>query len=317
MPRLDGPTLDFQLLKRAYDLSRSLHGNYLDVYVPGMFSINGHRGKYHAVSITGRHCALNCDHCGGSLLNTMPDLSTPADLVEYGGKIKSLGHTGLLVSGGCDEYGRLPWGKFAGAVTSLKKLGLVITAHTGMVGRSTAELLKNCGIDQALVDVVGSDETLEQVYHAHYGVHGIESTLAALCSVGIETVPHIVFGLHYGNQLGEDRALKIIARYNNIKKYVIVVLTPNRETPMMGIAAPAPELVANFIATARLELPLCKAGLGCARPRGRYSKRLEFLAIHAGVNSMALYSDEALAEAKKLGLPIRYNSTCCSLDPMV
>jgi uncharacterized radical SAM superfamily protein len=53
--------------------------------------------------------------------------------------------------------------------------------------------------------------------------------------------------------------------------------------------------------------------LGCARERG--NTRLETLAIDAGVTRMALPSEEAVAYARRRGLHIVYQRTCCSLAP--
>ncbi|MFC1819597.1 hypothetical protein ACFLZG_00730, partial [Thermodesulfobacteriota bacterium] len=62
----------------------------------------------------------------------------------------------------------------------------------------------------------------------------------------------------------------------------------------------------------RLTMPDVKISLGCARKRGDI--RLEVLAIDAGVNSMALPSEEALEHAKRCGLEVRYQRTCCSVS---
>jgi uncharacterized radical SAM superfamily protein len=62
---------------------------------------------------------------------------------------------------------------------------------------------------------------------------------------------------------------------------------------------------------ARLRMPHTLISLGCARPRG--DDRLDVLAVEAGVNRMALPSDEAIARAKAYGLEIRYRKTCCSV----
>jgi len=58
-------------------------------------------------------------------------------------------------------------------------------------------------------------------------------------------------------------------------------------------------------------MPDTLISLGCARPRG--SRRLEVLAVDAGVNRMALPSDEAVERARSYGLDIRYQKTCCSV----
>jgi len=52
--------------------------------------------------------------------------------------------------------------------------------------------------------------------------------------------------------------------------------------------------------------------LGCARRRG--DRKLEILAVKAGVNCMSLPSDEAIRQAKDFNLEIQYQKTCCSVS---
>ncbi len=132
-----------ELLDEAWSLSRRRHGTALNLSVPGMFVVNGKRGRYRAVSITGVECALNCDHCCGSLLKPMPAIQTPETLIDYGTKAWESGEIGILVTGGCDERGALPWGRFATAIEHLKThTGLKISVHSGLVTRETAIILK-------------------------------------------------------------------------------------------------------------------------------------------------------------------------------
>jgi len=125
-------------------------------------------------------------------------------------------------------------------------------------------------------------------------------------------VPHIVFGIHYGRPRGEQAALELLKNYP-VKQYVVVVLMPAKGTPMEGVHAPAAEQVAAFLARARFELPGLHAGLGCARPRGKYRRELDVLAVRAGINSVALPSDQCLEEARSRGLAISFRETCCSV----
>ena len=172
--------------------------------------------------------------------------------------------------------------------------------------------MKDAGVDQALVDVIGDDDTARDVYHLSNGIESIRRTLDSLAEAALEIIPHIIFGIHYGQQRGEMAALKMLQEYP-LKKYVVVVLVPTRGTDMAEIQPPPPEEVALFIARARLEMPNPQASLGCARPRGIYRKTLDVLAVRAGINSIALPSHEALEEAEQKGLEIVYEETCCSL----
>lgn len=302
-----------QLLDQAWNLSRLHHGYTLSVHIPGMFVVNGRRGRYRAVSITGGGCDLDCEHCKGSLLKTMPYALTPESLVERGREAFERGDHGILVSGGCDGMGRLPWKEFIPAIKRIKaETSLVVTVHAGQVDPATARALKEAGVDQALVDVIGDDTTARDVYHLDNGVATIAGTLESLSMAGLEIVPHILFGLHFGQRKGEDQALRML-KDSDIKKYVLVVIMPAAGTPMAGIEPPAPLEVALFLAGARLALPSLEASLGCARPRGKYRRELDVLAVSAGVNSLALPSDQGLREAERRKLRILYSETCCSL----
>jgi hypothetical protein len=278
-----------------------------------MFVVNGRRGRYRAVSITGDRCELDCDHCKGTLLKTMPHATDSQALVRLGLEAADRGDFGLLVTGGCDPQGRLPWKDFLPALHSLKAgTNLTITVHSGQVDRQTAEALKDSGVDQALVDVIGDDATAREVYHLPGGVSTIRKTMDSLAEAGLEIVPHVLYGLHYGMERGEQAALEILRQYP-LNKYVVVVVVPKKGTPMAEIKVPAPERVAAFIANARLRLPDLIASLGCARPRGHYSRNLDVLAVKAGINSLALPSDPALEEARSRGLEVLHKETCCSL----
>ncbi len=298
---------------RAWNESRSHHGSCLTVHIPGMFVVNGRRGKYRAVSITGSKCDLGCEHCKGSLLKTMPAVETPEKLLRFGREAAERGDRGILVTGGCDTNGRLPWNEFATAISALKaETDLAISVHTGQIDRETARTLKESGVDQALVDIIGDDTTAREVYHLAEGTSAIRRTMESLALAGLEIIPHVVFGIHYGRERGEGSALEMLREFP-LKKYVVVVIMPVRGTPMAAVQPPSPEKVAAFLVRARLHLPGIEASLGCARPRGLYRRTLDFLAVRAGINSLALPSEPALEYARERGLNITYRETCCSL----
>lgn len=302
-----------ELLPHAWKLSRSIHGNRLTVHVPGMFVVNGRRGRFRAVSVTGDRCELDCEHCKGTLLRTMARAPDPSSLIRFGHEAASRGDEGMLITGGCDQNGRLPWKDFLPSIRRLKEqTDLKITVHAGQVDVETALDLKEAGVDQALVDVIGDDSTARNVYHLPGGTATIRETLAALTQAELEIVPHILFGIHFGRIMGEWAALQILKDYP-LKKYVIVVLMPAHGTPMEAVQPPPPRDVASFICHARIELPGVQASLGCARPRGLYRRELDVLAVRAGVNSLALPSDRALAEAQSRGLEVIQRDACCSL----
>ena len=302
-----------RLLARARALSWERFGKRVVFYLPGMFIMDGVRGRYPAISITGPACGLGCDHCSGEILKSMPAAQTPGELVDVCLRLRDAGVEGFLITGGSDARGRLPWGRFLGALAEVKRrTALHLSVHAGMVDGPTAAALKQAGVDQANLDIVGAEETWREVIHLPDGAALLDSALDALHTAGLEVVPHVVMGIHGGQIVGERRALEIVRRHPP-KLLVWVVLMPLPATPMAGAAPPPLEEAARLLGESRLLFPDSELALGCARPRGEYSRALERIAIDAGVNRVALYSEESVAYARSLGVEVRFLETCCSL----
>ena len=299
-------------LRRSRELSWERFGRKITFYVPGMFSYHGIKGKYPALTITGKKCALHCDHCAGKLLETMISAPDPDQLVETCRRLKQKGTLGVLLSGGCDREGRLPWNLFLPAISQIKKeTGLYISVHCGLVDEGTAVQLKRAGVDQALLDVIGDDQTYRDVYHVDFGVSHIIATLEALDRADLAIIPHVVCGIHYGKLAGEMQALDMIAPFHP-EQVVIVSLMGIPGAPMGKLPGPRAEEIAEIIAEARLRMRDSRISLGCARERG--NALIDTLALEAGVNRMVIPSEEALALARKYGLKVSYQRTCCSVS---
>jgi uncharacterized radical SAM superfamily protein len=299
-------------LARARALSWENHGKRITFFLPGMFSYNGLKGLYPAVSITGKACALQCDHCQGKTLEPMIEAQTGDALVETCMRLSEGGNLGVLISGGCDREGRLPWAPFIDAIREIKrKTNLYISIHCGLVNQEIAFSLKAAGVDQALLDVIGDDETYRDIYHVDFGVERIAASLDALEKAGLSMVPHIVCGLHHGKMRGERRALAMIS-HHRMKQVVIVSLMRIPGTPSWSSPPLEAGEVASLIADTRLALPKTEVSLGCARQRG--NSLLDVMAVEAGANRMALPSEEAIAKAREYELKIGFQRTCCSVD---
>ncbi len=300
------------LLREAWELSRQRLGNKLECFIPGKMHYMKDHGRYPTISITGKACALNCDHCQGHILSSMIPATSPGELVETCQRLDLEGNIGVLISGGSLPDGTLPWGPFIGAVREVKdSTSLKITIHTGFIDGPTARRLDEAGVDEFLIDVIGSEDTMSVVYHLPATIKEMEDSLEALEATGKPVVPHIVVGLHYGELKGEVEALEMVARH---KPYalVIVVLRPIPNSPMGHVEPPDPETVARFIVLARFRLPDVPLALSCARPPGRYRKRLDLLAVEAGINRIAMPAEEALDRAREMGLEVEFYRTCCS-----
>jgi len=297
--------------KQARDLSWQIFGRRLTFYLPGMFSYDGLKGDYPAISITGNGCELQCDHCKGALLRNMIPAVTPEQLADKAIRLAKEGNQGILISGGCDKDGRLPWQRFIPVIKKIKdSTDLFVSIHCGLLDESTASDLKDAGVDQALINVI-ADDGYRQICHIDSGVIRIVNTMKSLNKAGISIIPHVVCGLRYGMINSELKAIKLISRFNP-EQVIIISLVPVSGTPLWGTPMPEAEHVALIIAEARLLMPRVRIGLGCARRRG--DSRLETLAIDAGVNRIALPSEEAIGHAKDYGLEIRYQKSCCSVS---
>jgi len=300
-----------QRLRMARELSWKHFGKQITFYLPGMISFNGLRGAYPGISITGAHCALMCDHCQAKILEPMPAAASPDALMEMCTRFAERGCLGVLISGGCDKNGLLPWPRFVPAIRKVKQeTGLYVSIHCGLLDRDTAMALKEAGVDQALIDVVGDDETYRSVCHVDFGISRILSTLEALNRAELPMVPHVICGLNRGKMKSEFKAIEMLARFR-IEQLVIVSLMAIRGTPFEGVPTPDAHEVTEVMIEARRLMPRVRMSLGCARTRG--DEEIELLALEGGVNRMALPSDAVIQRAGDLGLEIRYQRTCCSV----
>ena len=307
------PLEDRELFQEAWKTARSDHGSDFTFYLPGMIRYGLERGRYPAISITGHECELMCKHCMGQLLKPMIKVTEPQALIKKCNSLNRSKYFGILLSGGSDPKGRLPWQKYYSAIKKIRdETSLYISAHVGLPDQQTCFRLKEIGINQALIDVMGDNHTASEICN----LDSLKPVIHALNNIkkaDLPLIPHIVSGLYYGKMKTEYQALEIIRQYTPTA-LVIVVLNPLKGTSMAHVTPPSPLEVGRLIAKARLMMPKIPISLGCERPRTREGKLLEKLAIRAGANRMALWSENAVDEALRLGLRPRFQLTCCSLD---
>jgi uncharacterized radical SAM superfamily protein len=273
---------------------------------------NSSPNDFPTISVTGKCCALNCRHCGGTVLETMYPATTPRKLFELCSQLKNKGALGCLISGGCSPDGSVPLGKFARVIEQIKRgLNLTVFVHTGVIDLCTANALKKAGVDAALVDIIGSDETIKEIYKLSAKVQDYENSLNALHETGIPFVPHVIVGLQYGKLKGEFHALEIISKYEP-SALVIIAFMPIHGTEMEQVEPPKPADIAKVTAAARLMFPKTPLVLGCMRPKGKHRTETDILAIEAGVDAIAFPAEEAVEFAEKQGYDVIFSSLCCS-----
>lgn len=264
------------------------------------------------ISVTGAGCALKCKHCGGKLLNTMHPAATPRALVELCARLKQKGAKGVLISGGCLPNGTVPLSGFIDAMAKIKReLSLTIFVHTGIVDDRTAVALNRAGIDAALIDIIGCETTIKEIYNLDVSVKDYADSLRALHEAGIEFVPHVIVGLHYGKLQGEFNALRMISEHKP-SAVVVIAFMPIRGTEMGNVEPPKPLDIARVMTTARVMFPRIPLVLGCMRSNNRGRAETEILAIRAGADAIAFPTEKTVEFAGEHGYSPSFSSFCCS-----
>jgi hypothetical protein len=272
------------------------------------------KNSFPSFSITAGACGLNCDHCRAEILKPMLAATSPAMLDQ---KVRHLIATqdlqGFLLSGGSNRRNEIPYERFYPVVEQLKREFpyLSIAIHTALTDEAGARAMEAAGVDTAMMDVIGADETIREVYHLDRPVADFEATLAALTATSMNVSPHIVVGLHYGRVLGEPNALDIVSRYP-VEALVLVVVMPFYALPGQ-FAVPDTADVGRIFAEARRRLHDRQVLLGCARPPGLHKRAVDAYAVMAGLDGIAFPADGVVGVARAIGRPFHQEHACCSI----
>jgi len=320
IPQLEGVDLDGSLWARARAAAGARGSAAIGLYLPSFkryatseLCNAGSCGGFPAISITGGKCALMCAHCRGRLLRHMTPAPDPEALWDAAAAAARAGAKGALITGGSDEQGRLPLGRFIPVIEKIKtRLDLTVAVHTGLIDRQTARSLASAGADTAMIDIIGSDETIREVYHLGKRVEDFERSLAALCETPMAVTPHIVAGLHFGAMKGERRALEIVSS-QPVQSLIVVVVVSHHAADRTLFSPPGAETVGSFLHDCRRALRATPLILGCARPGGEHKLKTDLYALAAGVDGVAFPSDGVVEAAKALGLSVAVGYSCCSV----
>src|SRR5210317_914496 len=272
------------------------------------------KNSFPAFSITAAACGLNCDHCQKKILEPMIPATRPEILDQ---KVRRLidteGLNGFLLSGGSNKRNEINYGRYLPVVEKLKEdfPDLKVAIHSALLDEQRAKAMESAGVDTVMMDVIGAQETINEVYNLDRPVEDFEATLAALCTTSMEVTPHIVIGLHYGHILGEANALDMVSRYP-VTALVLVVIMPFYAKPGTFIT-PETADVGRIFGEARARLPDQQVLLGCARPPGMHKRVTDAYAIMAGLDGIAFPADGAVSVAHTIGRPFEQAHSCCSI----
>lgn len=303
----------------AMRVRRANFGDAIEFYAPGLKRWQSSEwvpekpNRFLPVSVTGTACALQCEHCKTKVLEGMITVSRETDLFATAQRLKAQGTEGVLVSGGSTKTGGVPLLPHVQAMRRVREeLGMRVIVHSGVVSPKLAAGLAEAEVDGVMLDIMGAEETIREVYHLDLTPADFERSLELLAEREMRIIPHIVLGLHYGRFLGEWRALEMIARYP-VSTLILVVLTPLVGTPMGHLEPPPVADVIDFFALARVSMPDTRVNLGCGRPMGEMKVTLDRAAIDNGLNGIAYPADGMIAYAREQGLQPELFEYCCSL----
>ena len=305
----------------AFAIRRAHFPDEIVFHAPGLkrFKTSEYDGqdavRFVSVSVTGTECALGCEHCRTHVLEGMTALPKfDGTLFDLCCELARRGARGVLVSGGCDKHGRVPLLRhIPDLARARRELGFTIRVHPGLPDEETVAGLAEVGVDGAMVDIIGDDATIREVYHLDAPAAEYEAVLERLGRHGVPAVPHIILGLYYGQMRGEGAALDMIARHAR-KFLVLVILTPLTGTPMVGVTPPPVAAIADFFSLARRALPTTPVMLGCARPLGKIKIEIDRAAVEAGLNGIAYPAEGLVAYARGHGLTPKFVDACCGVQ---
>jgi hypothetical protein len=321
MPDAAIPDRQLPITLSAFALRRAHFPDEITFHAPGLkrFKTSEYLGqnstRFASISVTGTECALACDHCKTQVLEGMTALPKfDGSLFDLCCELAERGTRGVLVSGGCDKHGRVPLLRhIPDLIRARRELDFTIRVHPGLPDEETVAGLAEVGIDGAMVDIIGYDTTIREVYHLDTTVDEYEAILDRLQRHGVPAVPHIILGLHFGRMRGEWTALEMIARHAR-KFLVLVILMPLTGTPMVDVTPPPVSEIGGFFALARRTLPATPVMLGCARPLGKVKAEIDLAAVDAGLNCIAYPAEGVVAYAQSCGLTPKFVDACCGVQ---
>ncbi len=246
-----------------------------------------------AVSLTGSHCQLMCNHCQANYLKTMP---SPQKVLSQKGLLDA---QSFLISGGFTKKGYLPLSENRELLLKFKSAKLNI--HPGFLRTEDLHLLKE--LDAVVsFDFTQDQNVIKEIYHLPYSPGDYLLQYEALLKTGLRVVPHICLGL---GSYDEKTLLSITAL--NPEKVVLLIFRPTKGTPLHNKAVPRLNDLERLWLKFRRDYS-GKIILGCMRPGGLYRQRVDSLAYRVGFDGIV---KPAPALKAKLG-PIKTIKLCCA-----
>ena len=247
---------------------------------------------------------MNCPWCGGYYLKSMKSLN-PKRLKLFKGK------TSVLISGGYDKQGKLPWREHLSFLKKIRRQGLKINLHPGICEKEDIEPLKELS-PVISFDFITDDDLLEE---AGFSVQKKDflSSFELLQAQKIRVIPHLLVGRNRGKIKTEYEGLKILADYS-LKKLVFLIFIPAPGTAFSAFSPPSLSELEKFFFFAREALPRTDFYLGCMRPRGFGREKIEELAIKYQFVKIVMPAKRTQKQMKENNFRIKEQKECCAFD---
>jgi len=308
-----------ELQSEAFRIRKAHFGDKLTFSIPNTVSYHhenfpSRQDRFSAISVTGTNCDLQCGHCRGKLLESMIPAEDPETFLRVINRLHTCGAFGILVSGGANRHGEVPLKKFIPAIKTIKERDpqFKVILHTGLIRREIAEELKEAKVDQILIDIMGDDDTIREVYHLNKCTRDYEETLRMLKEMGHHLAPHIIIGHHFGEIKGEWKALEMITQIG-VETIVLVIFKPLFPIEKGQMKIPSPEETSRISAIARILNPTLPIRMGCIRPAHPWKAAMEKGFINSGANTIAYPLQGTIDYAEEIGLQTKLIEMCCSL----
>lgn len=303
------------------------------------------------ISLTGHNCDLMCSHCKALLLKDMIDIDSGnssgikscseekisgktiksnfgqnpdnGNLYEKNRIIKILEKygsdnvRGLLISGGFDKDGKLPLDdRILGEIKQTReKFGenIRIFLHLGFASSEVAKAVYECRIDGVLVNVFSDRHVIREVYNLENCTPEMfYNNVKLLKESGLNVSPHLIIGLSDNGIAGEYESLKEISKIgvNSIVFAIAKRITKHQEFKDLKIRA---QDIVSLYEHARKLMPNTPIALGCAKPPGEESEKMEMELLSRGINTIAFPSEKTVDFAIKNGIEFAFTEQCCAI----
>lgn len=289
------------------------------VYISRYYS--NHPNSFLNISLTGQHCELLCKHCRALLLKEMVDINAyenPSNNNRILKIIDNFGRSrvnGILLSGGFDKKGRLPFdSNIINEIKAVKKIHsskIRFYMHLGFISSGQTEALNGSGIDGVFVNVISDKNSIENIYNMpDIKPEDFYENIKLMKKAGLKVSPHLIIGLNEGKITEEYNAIEELSKLQ-IDSLVFVVVknlySGHHFTESIDI-----EKISGLFSYAKKMLPGVPMSLGCARPPGKFSEEIEIELLKKSIDIISFPSDSTIRYAEENNFSFKFEELCCA-----